>query len=459
MQAVQVGGKQIAVKAQLLPAGAFFQFLQPHGPFAQQALVDGIDLPAQALACQLDSLAAGFQSVEFLQQLAAGGEGRLGDGRSLKLPLRQKGEIRFFAAQQQGGAAAGGQRRRPFTQHLCHGGALYRRQLADRTVACRADAPGKLPADQGRGALQQCQQRPGKGEIRAGEQPVGGIQGADDGEIQLALRGGIAVFQPRKQRAAFAGGKIHPVQRINDPAVFAHQNQVALPAHELADQAKAGAVAQLVGGFEVQRQHPVQPLLGDGGEPAAAQVLAQQQAEHRRCGGIFDGNGGKVQPRGRPRQNDQPTDGAAAVQMQHHAVPVGLTDLIHAGADHRLQLLLDFMQKTSVKGHGKGSFRLQNGVDAGRRARPRRRAAAKPPPGQSPGRAAKRRGGGAGLRLLRGQRSRSASRSRVASASCSFRSGPGRASTRPVMRRCRRVSTNARYSSASGSTAGDTAPK
>ena len=60
LQAVQVGGKQVAVKAQLLPAGAFFQLLQPDGPFAQQPLVDGIDLPAQPLACQLDPLAAGF---------------------------------------------------------------------------------------------------------------------------------------------------------------------------------------------------------------------------------------------------------------------------------------------------------------------------------------------------------------------------------------------------------------
>ena len=85
------------------------------------------------------------------------------------------------------------------------------------------------------------------------------------GQVELFLTRRIAILQPGEQRSAFTGGKVHPMNGIDDLAVFSHQHQIALSAHQLADQTERGTVAQLVGGLKVQGQYAVQPLLGDAG--------------------------------------------------------------------------------------------------------------------------------------------------------------------------------------------------
>ena len=234
-QPVQVGAQQVAVEPQLIPAGAFFQLLQAHRPLAHQPLVDGGDLPAQSLPRQLYPFAAGFQPVKFLQQLAAGGVRRLRDIRSLILPLRQKGKVRLFAAQQQWCAALRGQCRRPFPQYGGNGGPLHRGKGANRRIA-RGNAVGKLTANEGGSPLQHRQQRLAERKIRPGKQPVGSIQRGGHGKIQLFLPRRVGILQPGKQRPAFACRKIHPVDGVNDLAVFPDQHQVALPPHQLAHQ-------------------------------------------------------------------------------------------------------------------------------------------------------------------------------------------------------------------------------
>ena len=139
---------------------------------------------------------------------------------------------------------------------------------------------------------------------------------------------------------------------IDDLTVFPDQDQVALAAHQLADEPEFGPVAQFIGGLKVQGEDAVQALLADGGQPPAAQVFAQQQAEHRRGGRVLDGDGRKMQPRSCPGQNHQPAHRPAVVQVQNNAIPVGLPYFIHAGTDHRFQLLGYFMQKSAVKRHG-----------------------------------------------------------------------------------------------------------
>ena len=156
---------------------------------------------------------------------------------------------------------------------------------------------GKLPAVEGRSTLQNRQQRFGKRQIGAGQQPVGSVQRRGHGQVELFLTRRIAILQPGEQRPAFTGGKVHPMNGIDDLAVFSHQHQIALSAHQLADQTERGTVAQLVGGLKVQGQYAVQPLLGDTGQTPAAQMLTQQQTEHGRSGRVFDGNRGKVQTR------------------------------------------------------------------------------------------------------------------------------------------------------------------
>lgn len=138
---------------------------------------------------QLYPFAAGFQPVKFLQQLAAGGVRRLRDIRSLILPLRQKGEIRLFAAQQQRGAAAGGQCRRPFPQYGGNGGPLHRGKGTYRRIT-GGNAVGKLPANEGGSPLQHRQQRLAERKIRPESSRSAASSGVVTVKSSLSCRGG-----------------------------------------------------------------------------------------------------------------------------------------------------------------------------------------------------------------------------------------------------------------------------
>ena len=150
-----------------------------------------------------------------------------------------------------------------------------------------------------------------------------------------------------------AGDEIHPLGGVNNFIRLVHQDDVAVPAHNLADQGGFHLVPQVVHRLKDDAEHPVQALLPGGDEPAGAQVLAQQHTEHRGGLGVFQRLGGKVDlGGGGVGREEEPAVLAAAPEGQKHQLPAGLADFIDAGAGQGVDLLADFMEKASVKGHG-----------------------------------------------------------------------------------------------------------
>ena len=105
-----------------------------------------------------------------------------------------------------------------------------------------------------------------------------------------------------------------------------------MAAHDLHRQGEADGVAQLVNAIKVEVKRPFPPLLTDGTEPSAGESLAQQHAEHRRLGRVFQHLGGEVKARGVGTcRQIQFFRTALPPQGDDQFFPSGLMDLVNAG--------------------------------------------------------------------------------------------------------------------------------
>ena len=100
-------------------------------------------------------------------------------------------------------------------------------------------------------------------------------------EIRPGGLGGHRVRQARQQLPDIAVLKVHPLQRIDDPAVL-HQDQIGVAAHELGAEDIVHEIAHLVGTQELEVDDAVPRLHPDVDETPAGQVLAHQHTEGRR---------------------------------------------------------------------------------------------------------------------------------------------------------------------------------
>ena len=130
-----------------------------------------------------------------------------------------------------------------------------------------------------------------------------------------------------------AGGEVHPLDGVDDLPPGIHQDDIAVAAHDLADQGGLHPVPQLIGRLKDQAEDPVQPRLFGPEEPPAAQVLAQKHTEHGGLVRILPVQGGHLGPglAGAGREEQLPVP-LGAPHRQDHLVPSGLINFVNFSA-------------------------------------------------------------------------------------------------------------------------------
>ena len=83
---------------------------------------------------------------------------------------------------------------------------------------------------------------------------------------------------------------------VDNPAVIVYENQVGMPAHELADQPSGHVISQLVHAVEINFDDSVALHLSDIRHAGTKQHLPHQHAERRRLQGIILFLIGQVNP-------------------------------------------------------------------------------------------------------------------------------------------------------------------
>ena len=162
------------------------------------------------------------------------------------------------------------------------------------------------------------------------------------------------IGEARQDEALRGAGEVDPFQGVDDLAVRTDQDDVAVLRHDLHGHRQGLFIAQFVGRREVEEEDAVEPRLSDAGERGAAEALAQEHAEHGRCGRVLERrlrqvDAGAVGP-GAEQQFERPQ--VPGAQRQHQFLRGGLVDFIHFCADDGgFQFLPDAVQEQSVKSH------------------------------------------------------------------------------------------------------------
>ena len=132
-----------------------------------------------------------------------------------------------------------------------------------------------------------------------------------------------------------------------------HQDQVGHTAHHLTDEALFRHDAQLVHRGEADVQQPLVLRLGDGQDPPAGHLLAQQHTQHGGRFRVVEFLPGEMDPGPRPGAQQQAYIALVpAPEMQDDPVPAGHGDLVHPGVfQPRVQFLRQPADHKTVKRH------------------------------------------------------------------------------------------------------------
>ena len=173
-------------------------------------------------------------------------------------------------------------------------------------------------------------------------------------QAQFVLLRRKFVGEARQDEPLRGAGEVDAFQGVDDLAVRTDQDDVAVLRHDLHGHRQGLLVAEFVGRREVEEQDAVEARLPDAGERGAAEALAQEHAEHGRCGRVLERrlrqvDAGAVGP-GAEQQFERPQ--VPGAQRQHQFLRGGLVDFIHFCADDGgFQFLPDAVQEQSVKSH------------------------------------------------------------------------------------------------------------
>ena len=146
--------------------------------------------------------------------------------------------------------------------------------------------------------------------------------------------------------------------RVQNAAVFIHQNEVAVLAHHLQNDPAAAGISQFIQYLKLQLHDAVKVLLLQGKKLAASEIFAEQHAEHGRRQRRLRLLIRQLQP-GSPGvcAQQQPLHPAKAAETYHDFLRLGLVYFIDTAAQQRpAQLAADGIDDGSVKGHGNPPF-------------------------------------------------------------------------------------------------------
>ena len=321
LHTVEVGDDQLAAKPQGLPVTGLGQLLFLHGQLAAEAgggVGDGFH---QILALLLHPLRLLPADIVGVQQFGEGVVGHvLGIFPILEQRLVCKVNYLVTVADDGGQKSPGRDGIPPGGKGVPKGGGVRLR------AAGAADKlPGHQGGDGGEGGHQPLVQRAlgGRGEVLL----------RDGKGVLPGLLGGQVVIETGQHLALGGHLKVHTAETVDDAAVAAAENQVGVAADGLQNQGIAALLAPLVGGVDVQRDHPLQRCLGHFYDTAPGQVFSQQHTEHGGLGGVVPQQGRHVEA-GLVGAGAQ-QQAAIAPQQQNHLIPGGLLNLLDAAA-HQL---------------------------------------------------------------------------------------------------------------------------
>ena len=336
---IEVGGKQLAVEAELFALAAGGQLFLPGRLLADRALVHVVHGLVQLLALGAEPFGTVFLGVVALQHGVE--RGPFFDRVPLAvLPGPEERVLHRLAVR--GRHAAGAAALVVELFQLVNGRhqpeLLGFRQLVGGQVLAVKGAPGRLPADHrahtGHGLVQGVCYR----QIPLASRRHDGSR-AHREEIRAGRFRGRGIGQARQQLPDIAVLKIHPLEGVDDLSIL-HQHQIGVAAHQLGAEDVPHQVAHLIGALEFKVDDAVARLHPDVQQLAARQVLAHQHTERGRRLGVLEALLGQADP------------GRAAPGRQQQAVGV------RAGAQGQDQLIAGRFKYFCDLGLGQGSFQL-----------------------------------------------------------------------------------------------------
>ena len=172
--------------------------------------------------------------------------------------------------------------------------------------------------------------------------------------IELALAGRIGVGQTRQHEAHAGDVLVHMAAGVHDAPVSAAQDDVRVAAHHLHDERAGDGIAQLGERGDVDFQNAVARDAPHGAHTPAADVLAQQHAQHRRLHGAGLGMGRQVHARAAGRgAQQQAMVFALRADEQMNLVALGLNHAVDAPVPELfVELAGDKAEHHAVHRHG-----------------------------------------------------------------------------------------------------------
>ena len=250
---VDIGGEDVAQLAKPLPVVGGGQLLFLDGQLSFQPGHQILDGLAKALALLADGILSVPEGVEAVQQRAKAFGAAIfavlpdgAEGILLRASVREAIEI---------GSGMLGMLPEEEEQFL---------SLIPPYPGIHAAAreKGRLPADQ-RGKAAQIIHQPVAEQVRPGGGEYGfKVRLGHGGGVLLLHRPGTLIVESR-QGGPVALVQADAPQALQDPALLAHQVQIAGPAHQLRDQLLLSGVAHLVGAVEYEFRHTLHGQLAD----------------------------------------------------------------------------------------------------------------------------------------------------------------------------------------------------
>ena len=341
LNAVEIRVQQIACDAQLLAVAALRQLRLLLDDFARGAVNQVCQQLLQAVALDAHTLSRVALLIKFVHRRRKA-LGLLDSRVAAVLPNGHKAKVHRSAVLAIDNARRLAAALGNLFEVRQHAEKLFSQNTLRAVGGALAHTKGKLARHNRRHALYHLHQRLGKRHFsRQRRRRKRDLLGRVFENIQLFLRVGQLVFDVGQHKAAAAHRQVNALDGVDNHAgVAVYHNQVAVHAHDFADNAQSLHVAQLVDTFKIEKQHAVAAQLPHADQLAAAQPLAQQHAEHRRLRRIFGRFDTKIDARRvGARRQQQLFAALIAAQNQHQLVAVGLIDLADACAERGL---LDF---------------------------------------------------------------------------------------------------------------------
>ena len=293
-QPVEVCLNQFAVFAVFLHAGGVAERLVLDGDFlfaAFDVVFDGVGKGTRLL---VHAFAAVALVIEGVQRCAGAVKVFVRHAEQAHLLKGIDVRGRAVVAQHDGAGAQRRHRGEVIVQRVC---SLLNIEFGDKHLAIPADADGcflrGLRGKAGEYAAD-CLVQLAAGFSKA----LGNLVGGCRVRIELSLAGRILVGQAGQHLADAGDVFVDMAARIDDAAVAVFENDVGVAAHDLNDERADDLVAELAQRLNVNLQNTVARDTAHVHDVAAAQMFAQQHAEHRRFHGAGFGVRGQVNARG-----------------------------------------------------------------------------------------------------------------------------------------------------------------